>query len=55
MILRDIGSPSSLSSKAVFGTIRKLQSLSETQIKRLKDGGVRVRDASWYIENIEGS
>ena len=56
MILRDTGSPSTyyVSPKAVFGTLQKLQSLSEGQLKRLEDGGVQVRDADWYMENIEG-
>ena len=56
MILRDTGSPPTyyVSPKAVFGTLRKLQSLSEGQMKRLEDGGIQVRDAGWYIDNIEG-
>ena len=56
MILRDVGSPSTyyVSSKAVFGTMRKLQSLSKAQLKRLRDGGLHVRDARWYLDNIEG-
>ena len=56
MILRDTGSPPThyVSPKAVFGTLRKLQSLSEGQLKRLEDGGLQVRDTGWYIDNIGG-
>ena len=56
MIMRDVGLPATyyVSPKAVFGTVRKLQSLSEGQLKRLKDGGIPLRDKGWYLDNIEG-